>query len=457
MPNRVLALALCAGLAALASCFVPTLEELGEAKACDDAHACATGYVCLDGVCRAGSSSRKDAQAGGDASATDGSQGCRAPLPFCEGGRQYQCTDGSKALLNDCAKSGATCDDLRGCLSPCSTGICPSGFACDRATDLCVPRLACAKSSDCRVGACVAAGACVFGPNAEPSVVVSDGGLSRADLDCYRVDGGTPTDAAAPDNVDGGSLPDGGGPGGGDGGPPDAASRDTGELTATMRGLVLSATARMTPQTVGFTLRLFRAESFNASDAPVPFTTTTAFAGGDAGVGSFRVDGVPVNVELVVGAEGTGAVPTYQYLTLGIQQLVQVDGGMLADSVVLTSYDEALWTDLAFKQARAPKVTGRAGVVGQVFDCRPAGLRVANVSLGLTTPAKPYYTHPGVLGIDPAATATADNGRFFFFDVPVMRTTLVAVEHRGTTPVLLRSQEIRTVPYGVTLVNVRPR
>jgi hypothetical protein len=98
----------------------------------------------------------------------------------------------------------------------------------------------------------------------------------------------------------------------------------------------------------------------------------------------------------------------------------------------------------------------RAGIAGQAFDCGDQPLRVSGATVALDTPGRAYYTYPTVLGIDPAATATADTGRFFFFDVPAATLRVVTAERGADQDLRTQTLPVRTVPGALTLVSLRP-
>ncbi|MBI5547697.1 MAG: hypothetical protein HY901_27765, partial [Deltaproteobacteria bacterium] len=127
-----------------------------------------------------------------------------------------------------------------------------------------------------------------------------------------------------------------------------------------------------------------------------------------------------------------------------------VQGGV-ASHQAITSFDQALWDDLV-EGSGAQVVAGRGGVVGQVFDCSPSPGRVQGATVALSTPSRAWYSYPQVVGVDPQATSTSDTGRFFFFDVPALKTDLVA--DLGGTRV---SVPVRTKPGAVTMLQLLPR
>ena len=401
-------------LAAITACLVPSLEELGGKNGCDDAHPCATGFRCEAAVCVPGAAAGNDGGAAPSDGGVDAGACVRAGV-FCEGKQQVRCANGGRELVADCAVGGGACEDLRGCLAPCSAGSCAAGKVCELATNLCVAVSSCTTSAECGEGACLL-GACVGLP-ANPPTVVIDGGAAAPDFSCYGADAGV--------------VPPGG--------------------PSAMRGSFLFATGK--PSSGGpYTLKIYRASEFNGSGTPTALASVSSGTG-DGGQATFRVEKIPVEEELVAATEGKGAVPSYQYLTLHGDQKRDEDGGTVVDQNVVF-YDEALWATLN-ADAKAPKIAGRAGVAVQILDCRQ--LRVSDLSAGLGTPAAAAYTYPDVIGIDPTRTSTSNTGRVFFLDVPAVATRLVTARRQGAQAVVVREQPIRTVPSGVTIVTVKPR
>jgi len=412
-PRRLLAPALLAGLALAFACFVPEADLSG--KACDGTHPCTTGYDCVSSRCVATTVPPDAGEPGLDASTGS----CTGTATFCRSGDWYSCLAGQPILKDACAVLGHDCESSRGCLASCAAKSCEIGTACDEATKRCLDQPSCATAGDCDFGTSTGtceAGACV---PASASAVVSVGGSKvAAETSCYFS--------------------------------PDAGASGP---FATMTGYVVLPTGKVSAQTIGLQLRVYRASEFNTQTNPPVVASGAAYDagmpvdGGAVGVGAYTLSNVPTGVELVASSSGAGAVQTYQYFTLRPESVVSG----VADQA-LTSYDEVLWTQLV-AGAGAQVSDGRAGLVGQIYDCHssPGPAKVEGATAALDVPGRAYYTFPDVVGIDPDVTATSNTGRFFFFDVPAIPLTVVANVGGDVL-----SQPVRTMPRSITLMQFRP-
>jgi hypothetical protein len=403
-------LALSFSLASLAlACPAPSVELAG--RACDPDHSCIDGYVCSpEGLCLERGA---DGSVPTDAGSSDAGSCERA---FCEAKQYFACERGRPVLAATCAED-ERCDLARGCLVACDEeGGCSTGKACDRASDSCVTVPACGPELDCTSGTCIA-GACVPTPSGPAQVGASE----AAGLDCYP-DGLEPTPGAP----------------------------------ATFRGYVLDGLGKKTAATVGCVLSLWEAERFASAEGE-PLATAPVvereYQGGSGPepAGGFEVPDVPTGVALVAVIDGcANMLPTHQYFAL--PPAAQEGSAIDQD---LTAFGRAEWQSL-LEAAGATVGENRAAIAGQIFDCGEPPRRLRGATAALDTPTRAYYTYPAVLGIDPAARATADNGRFFFFDVPATALRLVTAERDAQARLFTQTLEVRTVPGALTLVSVRP-
>jgi hypothetical protein len=237
----------------------------------------------------------------------------------------------------------------------------------------------------------------------------------------------------------------------------DAGVADTGTRTVTLRGLVLSANGEPTGRSIGSQLKLYRAADFIVSDTPAPLATSSVFDGGvsgtgDAGpapAGTYTLDNVPVNEDLVISVSGgTGLMPTHQFVTVAIDAASTVDFQLVA-------YDQDLW-DAVAKSANITPGATRAGVVGQVQDCSPQPRRILGATVALDTPSHVFYSDPMYFVVDPGATVTSRTGRYFFFDVPAMPINVVTALRTSATEVVYLDHRARTLPASITVVTLRP-
>ncbi|MGI5863753.1 MAG: hypothetical protein ACOX6T_17085 [Myxococcales bacterium] len=400
-----------AALVVAAACLVPEVDLTG--KACDSEHPCSEGFRCVDGTCvapLADAGVRPETDGGLPPDA--GTPGCLEGSIACVDGRRVGCEDGEQVVIEDCAAAGALCDATLGCLTPCGAGEeCPAGRACDGATELCLERPSCADDLDCAGEARCASGACLA-PSAEVTVTTPNG-TELADLSCYPL-------AEAPVGAE-----------------------------VTLRGLLVSASGMPVARTIGYSLKLYRAADWAADAAPLAEVTVGSTDDGSGGeAGGFEIASVPTDEELVAASAGKDGVPTYQYFRVPSQLAV----AGVVDRFNLVSHERALWQSLV-ASAGATVVEGRAGIDGQVFDCRNPSRRVAGATASLDVLSRSaYYTLPGLVAIDPGASATANNGRFFFFDVPVMSVGIAV----GLGPDLVIHRAVRTVEDSVTVFSVAP-
>src|SRR5256885_1125100 len=111
MPGRLASIALLA-----TACAVPTLASLGP-KACDESHACAPGFSCVNRVCVTTGTVELDCADGVD---DDGNGQTDCADPNCQ---DQSCDDGDLCTLGDvcnggtCGGSAASCNNP----GPCRT------------------------------------------------------------------------------------------------------------------------------------------------------------------------------------------------------------------------------------------------------------------------------------------------------------------------------------------------
>jgi hypothetical protein len=386
------------------SCLVPSVDLSG--KACDTGHPCPSGLLCVDRVCVSASS-----DAGVDAGSDGGEPECTGNELKCVGNERYACEGGHLTLIEDCRINQRTCNERYGCVTSCAGGAeCPSGEACNQSTELCIRQPVCSGDGGCTGDETCSSGACLPA-SAAATVTMSDGGTAEADLSCYPP------------------------PAPGDAGP-----------SVTVRGRLVSAAGEPTSRTIGYSLSLYLADQFLIGGEPL----TQVVVGSDTGtggVGSFELTSVPTDTDLVAASDGDAGLPTYQFFR--VPQGLAVSG--IVSRFDLVSHEESLWETLG-ASAGAEMAAESAGIDGQIFDCRNPSRRVAGATAALDVEAQASYTLPGFVAVDTNAHATANNGRFFFFDVPAMSLGLIV----GLGPELAIHRSIRTVKGGVTVVSIVP-
>lgn len=407
---RALILAALSLLVLASACFVSSPDLTG--LACDPTHSCVEGFVCAAGKCVAGAAAADGGGTGLDAT-TPPDAGCSTR---CVGNVHHQCVAGVTEVILDCKLSSQECDPAEGCFTPCTgESDCETGSVCDPSSGRCVVSPTCTGLDDCQQGGCES-GACIVPPDSLSTVMLPDGGVDSVSVGCGLTGEGF----------------------------------DGGVRTVGLRGYVVTANGAPTDTTIGASIEVYRAREFEQSETPVALTTTVAYdagipPGGSTPVSGYSLTGLPAGEELVVSVSFAGGLPTHQYLTLA------TDGAKPLDWHLYSSSQE-LFVKLA-QSAGLELDAERAVLVGQVSDCR--GLRVSQATAALDTPSQVFYSDPAFFVVDPQAKATSATGRFFAFNLPAIRATLVAGFELTTKDAYL-ARPVRLRKGAVTLVSLRP-
>jgi hypothetical protein len=387
-----------------------------EGKACDPAHACPAGLVCVlrpvSATERAGACQPEQAAFQCQPDEALCPEDGQAWVELCEAGGHSTRVSESCAADTTCNADTGTC--ARSCAQ--SADCSGAGVVCDLGTGLCRPGPACAPAG-CPGGACVGR-ACV--PEPAAAVTAPDG---NPQVVCFASPPPTPPVSPA---------------------------------TCALGGRVSVFPLTDSELTAGLFVRLRR-----GSPPWDEIVTTQVILDADEN-GVYEFAAQPTNQRYLIEIEAgqlVGGAPTVTTLHPAVDLRADLcsAGKMTRTLVVLRQSAYASYTAQLFEGW-----DGRRGLLlGRVLDCgSPNRQTLGQVTVGTSLPpvepgATYYFTdNPTVLEPDLTLTATTNKGYYAVAGLPACDNTLGFRARVGATPLDLGEFEVLIVPGGATLLDL---